>query len=129
MAKQKIEGNGNVQVNRVNGDLYLVQVDALDTNNPNLIECPSCWKLASHVARGCPHCGYDVREHFERLAIEAERKRLNEGAMLFGGLLVVSSVLFGVSWLPDTLKTFAAYAGMIGLVGAYACMTHAERLK
>lgn len=51
-----------------------------DPNNPNIIDCPSCWKPTSKFANACQRCGYAVLEHLKREIIKKEiiplKKRL-----------------------------------------------------
>ena len=69
MVNQRIDGNNNVQVG---GDL--VVGEEFDPDNPNLTDCPSCWKPASRFAAQCPKCGYNIAGHFAALAREERRK-------------------------------------------------------
>ncbi|MBQ2998679.1 MAG: hypothetical protein IJM98_11660 [Oscillospiraceae bacterium] len=39
-----------------------------------LVNCPECDKTVSSSAESCPNCGYPVRQHFENIKKEEERK-------------------------------------------------------
>jgi hypothetical protein len=78
MGKQKIHGNNNQQAG--NDIINNFGDDNFDPNNPNIIDCPSCWKQTSKFANECQRCGYAVLEHLKREIIRKEiiplKKRL-----------------------------------------------------
>lgn len=126
---QKIDGDNNIQVGRVDGALNIGSDDPLDPNNPNLIECPSCWKLASRAASPCPRCGYNILAHFAAIEREERRKLVIGRAVLCGVVFIGAGILSGVSWLPQSLKgTFAFAAVGAALMGA-AFLSAADKLK
>jgi hypothetical protein len=78
MDKQQIHGNNNQQAGH---DIVNHYSDSdFDPNNPNIIDCPSCWKQTSKFANECQKCGYAVLEHLKREIIRKEiiplKKRL-----------------------------------------------------
>lgn len=117
MVKQRIDGNNNVQVGHVDGNLTISPDDPLDSSNPNLIQCPSCWKLASRWARPCPRCGYDIAGHFAALEREERRTRAMWVAGVCTVVFVLGGVLMGTSWFPESLRgalTVVTFAAMLG---------------
>lgn len=129
MAKQRIDGNNNVQVGRIDGDLTIGQDDPLDPRNPNLIECPSCWKLASRGASPCPRCGYPVAEHFAALERERQRKHIQSKAMVCAVIFLASMTAATVSWLPEALKMPLTVIAVLSALLATGFSSHAEKLK
>lgn len=112
---QKIEGDNNIQVGRVEGSLHVAQEEAFDPNNPNLIDCPSCWKPVSRAATSCPRCGFPVAAHFAAL-VQAERDKAAQRNVMFAFLFFIGAgLLVGMSWFPDSLKGPLAFAALAGL--------------
>ena len=54
---QRIDGNNNVQIRDVEGDINVFQGREFDANNANLIPCPACSRPLSYQADECPDCG------------------------------------------------------------------------
>ncbi|MDD5297541.1 MAG: hypothetical protein PHU46_11575 [Rhodocyclaceae bacterium] len=115
MVKQRIDGNDNIQVGRVEGDLTIGPDDPLDPDNPNLVECPSCWKLASRSASPCPRCGYNIAGHFAAL-VQVERDKAAQRNMMLAFMFFMGAgLLIGLSWFPESLKGPLAFAALAGL--------------
>jgi hypothetical protein len=115
MASQRIDGNNNVQVG---GDL--VVVEPFDPDNPNLIDCPSCWKPVSRAAPACPKCGFPVAAHFAA-KVQAERdKAAQRNIMIAFMFFMGSGLLISLSWFPESLKGPLAMASLAGLFVAGA---------
>jgi len=45
----------------------------ISPDNPNMVKCPSCSEHASRYAKACPHCGYDIRQHFDGLYLTEQK--------------------------------------------------------
>lgn len=129
MAKQRIDGDNNVQVGRVDGDLTIGQDDPLDPGNPNLVECPSCWKLASRYASPCPRCGFPVAEHFAALVRERQRKQVQSKATVCAVIFLVSMMATTVSWLPEALRMPLTVIAVLSALLATGFSSHADKLK
>lgn len=129
MAKQEIDGNNNLQVGHVGGDLTIGQGAQLDPANPNLIECPSCSELASRYARPCPRCGYDIVGHFAALALEKRRKRVMKIAASFGAALLVFGMLMNASWLPSSLRNVVSVLTFLAMLGTAASISVMDKLR
>lgn len=129
MAKQRIDGDNNVQIGRIDGDLTIGLDDALDPRNPNLIECPSCWKLASRGASPCPRCGYPVAEHFAALERERQRMQAQNKATVCAVVFLACVMVTTVSWLPEALKTPLIVIAVISALLATRFSSNAEKLK
>lgn len=129
MAKQRIDGDHNVQVGRIDGDLTIGPDDPLDPGNPNLIECPSCWKLASRFATPCPRCGYNIRAHFAAIELEERRKQALRKAGVCAAFFVVSGLLTSMSWFPESLKGPFAVASLIAVLLGAAFLSAADKNK
>ncbi len=92
MNKQHINGNHNQQAG--NDIINNFNDDDFDPNNPNIIDCPCCWKPTSKFANKCPRCGYAVLNHLEREVINKEIKPLLKKRLKVACTLLVSSLLF-----------------------------------
>ncbi|WP_306604522.1 hypothetical protein [Azonexus sp.] len=127
--KQRIDGDNNIQVGRVDGDLTIGQDDPFDPNNPNLTDCPSCWKPASRFAAQCPKCGYNIAGHFAALAREARCKELVGRAQVCGVLAVCGMLLINIPWLPESWKGTLSIAALVAGFVAMAHWSAAEKLR
>lgn len=69
-AQQIANGNSNIQAGR---DVHINTSDSsdpitdFDEDNPNIINCPQCWKKTGRYSDYCPHCGFGVIKHFSRM--------------------------------------------------------------
>lgn len=129
MAKQRIDGDGNIQVARVEGDLSIVQDEPFDPDNPNLTDCPSCWKPASRYASLCPRCGYNIVGHFAALEREERRNLVFARAKVCGLLAVGLIVLLNLPWLPASWKGYLSIAAMACAFCGIALGSAAEKLR
>lgn len=127
--KQRIDGDGNVQIGRVDGDLQVIQAEPLDPHNPNLVECPSCWKIASRYARACPFCGYDIAGHFEAIARKAERERLNVVAIMSVATFFGVGLVLSFAWVPESFKGPLAILALLSLMLAAGSLSRADKLR
>lgn len=126
---QKIDGDNNIQVGRIDGSLNIGQEDPLDPGNPNLIECPSCWKLASRYASPCPRCGYNIVGHFSALEREERRKLILNRAVVCGVVFVGAGILTSMSWMPQSIKGTLAVAAFVAALFGLALLSAADKLK
>jgi len=126
---QRIDGNNNIQVGRVHGPLNIGPDDPLDPDNPNLIECPSCWKLASREAAPCPKCGFPIREHFIVLERKARRQRALEKAAVCAAVCFGAVVLLSMSWCPEVLKAPLVIVTVLSGMMGYSLVSVADGLR
>ncbi|GAB3021640.1 hypothetical protein [Bowmanella dokdonensis] len=108
---QIINGNNNNQI-QFNND------PGFDPDNPNIVDCPSCWKPTSRFAEPCPRCGYNVKAHFEWEQAMAQRAReearLRSLAKIQGTAVVLGlGCMFTVSWLSK--KGYITGEQMLGV--------------
>lgn len=92
---QTINGNNN----QVNQSVHFAASDEFDPENPNIIECPCCWKPASKYAI-CIRCNYDIPAHFHSIEVERRVARLNKhakGCMIGCGSCFLLNMLTGSS--------------------------------
>lgn len=127
--KQRIDGDGNVQIGYLDGDLKVIQAETLDPSNPNLVECPSCWKIASRYASACPHCGANIAGHFEAIARKAERDRLTTMAAASTATFLGACTVIAVPFVPESFKGPAAIVALLSLLFAAACLGRAGKLR
>ena len=71
-----------------------------------LIKCPECGKEMSDKATACPNCGCPIN----RIKTETEQDRINtreknkgKNFLIFGGILFLVSVVFGLSTIDAEL--------------------------
>ena len=92
--RQHIKGNNNQQAG--NNIINNYVDDGFDPANPNIIDCPSCWKPTSKDAQECPKCGYGVVEHLRReFVLKHKGSLLKELFKIF--LLIVVSTLTAIT--------------------------------
>lgn len=123
MANQRIDGNNNVQVGHVGGDLVIGET--LDPNNPNLIECPSCWQLTSRYAAPC-RCGFPVAEYFAAQARAQRKSKLVKRAAWLSVLGLPA--LFGSTQVSGTFGGPLMWIGLGLLALAFMHIQASERL-
>ncbi|NMG45943.1 hypothetical protein GPA22_19685 [Aromatoleum toluvorans] len=123
MANQRIDGNNNVQVGHVGGDLVIGE--SFDPHNPNLIACPSCWKLTSRYAAPC-RCGFQVAAHFAALARRERKEKLIKRAVLLS--VVGLPALLGSTHIASTFGGPLMWVGLGLLALAYMHVQAADRL-
>jgi len=89
----------NCNNNHVNQNVHYAASDEFDPDNPNIIECPCCWKPASKYAI-CIRCNYDIPGHFHAIEVERRVARLKKHAkvsMIGCGCCIVLNMLTGNS--------------------------------
>jgi len=101
--RQYIKGNHNQQAG--NDIINNFSDDDFDPNNPNIIDCPSCWKPTSKFANECQRCGYAVLKHFNDIDKE-ERKRRAHSVHLRVFYSCVAILLVGL-WQDLPMMIFA----------------------
>jgi hypothetical protein len=116
---QTIEGGeGNVQIiGDVGRDLIVHQAPKLSPDNPNLIDCPSCWQPVSRYAHPCPNCGLNVQTYFESITQRQREKSLAKrslAAVVLGLLLMILSYV-----MPTKLQLLTFLGGFMMLLLAY----------
>lgn len=110
MNSQKITGNHNQQagqniINNFNDSEF-------DPNNPNIIDCPCCWKPTSKFANECPKCGYAVLAHLTRELNEAQAVQIKKALLVMCSLLFIS-LLLGFYFSIPYLVIFVAIPSII----------------
>src|SRR5690606_26879863 len=82
MANQQIEGNNNVQVGRLDGDLIVEPpTPFMREDDPNVVPCPfQCGQRTWWNAPGCWNCGRPVLAFFQQQARNAQKERLTKAA-------------------------------------------------
>lgn len=112
---QRIDGCHNVQVG---GNLVIGE--HLDPNQPGLIECPSCSKLASRFAYACPRCGFPVAEFFATQEHDQVKRKFEKCAL---ALLALGILLAGLGMFCfEQLRSPLTWVALV-LVG-FALMLH-----
>lgn len=107
---QRIDGNGNIQIGRVAGDLRIEPQPYLDPNNPNIAPCPCCGNLASRIAPLCPVCSYPILDVFINNEKIERKKSLYSKATVVIVILFALGILMSRPWFP------ASWLGPAGLV-------------
>lgn len=129
MAKQKIDGDNNVQVGKVEGDLNLGRrAPIMREDDPNVVECPyKCGQLTWYDAEECWNCSRRVKDYF----FEVGRKKLldirNTQAAVSGA--VALAILLGADHLPDGWKGYAMLVGLAALGVTVLLMKASDNLR
>lgn len=84
----------------------------------SLIMCPECGSEVSDKATSCPKCGYPINKvetEEERESVRARRK--SKSFFVFGGILFVVSMIFGICTSNEELMLRARKltSGLYGL--------------
>ena len=113
MANQEIEGNNNVQIRDVDGNVIVNTGPDFDPSNPGLISCPVCSRLVSYNADACPDCHDNLRRRREVAAREAKQKDLMS---TIGYLAVFAAIAFGVARLFPSVATQAYLLMVLAII-------------
>ncbi len=128
MVKQRIDGDGNVQVGKLEGDVIVDRLaPIMREDDPDVVHCPfNCGQLTWWNAPKCWNCGRPVLAYFEQQARQARKDAMNKRAALFG--LAGAILIWGGSYLPSAISGMAIGAGAIAIIGFFICGTVADKM-
>ncbi|ECI5747489.1 hypothetical protein D5P88_15860 [Salmonella enterica subsp. enterica] len=114
MVKQKIEGNNNVQVGKMEGDVHIEHsAPIINPSDPDVVACPfKCGQLTWWNAPKCWNCGRPVLQYFEHQWRLSRKNTLTRRAIVLA--LMGFAMLFGGSYLPDGIS------GIIMVLGGFS---------
>ena len=117
MAKQRIDGDNNVQIGKVEGNLKLERrAPIMRKDDPNVVDCPfGCGVKTWCNAEQCWNCTRRVKDHFIAQQRKARLETKQWQALISGA--VAAALLFGFDHLPESLRGYALALGL-GVLGA-----------
>jgi hypothetical protein len=128
MAKQTIDGDNNVQVGKVEGDIHVERsTPIINPSDPDVVACPfKCGQLTWWNAPKCWNCGRPVFQHFEHQRRSLRKKMLKRRGKI---LVLLGLVIIVVgNYLPNSIGDVAMWFGVFSLLGAYVQYKAAEQL-
>jgi hypothetical protein len=121
---QRIDGNNNFQVG---GHVTLGDRHQIDPNNPNVARCPQCHDL-TYKYSNCLHCGLNLPEYFQQMAIQQEKERLLR--LMTGCFISGMAIVLGTSKLfsngSSVAKFCYAFGGILIFAGYMASVRHSK---
>lgn len=129
MAKQKIDGDNNVQVGKVEGDLRLERrTPIMRADDPNVVSCPyNCGQLTWYDAEECWNCTRRVKDYYIEQGRKALLETRNMQIAIAGALSF--AVLFGSQYLPVSWRGYAMCLGIGGLGMTVLLIKDAETIR
>lgn len=128
MTRQRIDGDNNVQVGKLEGDVIVDRLaPIMREDDPDIVYCPfDCGQRTWWNAPECWNCGRPVLEYFNNQARAARKATLIKRAAILGTLGV--AMLWGSSYLPNGISGMAMAVGIIAMIVAFASIQVADKL-
>lgn len=129
MAKQTIDGNHNVQVGKIEGDLKLERrAPIMREDDPNVVDCPyDCGQQTWYDAEECWNCSRRVKDYFIAVYYRGVLKTRKMQAGVSGAVAVAA--LFAFQYLPESLRMYALVFGLGGLGATMLLLKSIEQLE
>lgn len=129
MAKQTIDGDNNVQVGKVEGDLRLERrTPIMRKDDPNVVRCPfGCGQLTWYDAEECWNCTRRVKDHYVARERRALLETRNIQIAISGALSL--ALLLGGDYLPESWRGYTIFLGIAGVGATVLLMKASDELR